>query len=386
MPPTSPVTVIIPAYQGARYIAAAIESVKRQTLPVAEIVVVDDGSTDETGEVARALGARVIRQENKGVAAARNRALRAATQEWVAFLDHDDLWEPEKNEWQWRAHQFRPDAGIICCDFWEFDDADGRIVGPSVYSLPEAGIRRLRRERLADGITCLPKAGREFFRSARKNVFFPSALMVRRELALSVGLFNEDLPPVEDFDFFLRVLARSPLVLVERPLMRYRRHEHNASRNELRSLLAFFRFMKYLLDHQHLYPEGAAPALMPALPQKHAEAGRLLIAAGRFGEARDHLARSLRLRRSPRAAALLLATLAGPGAFDLLLKFKRTLRARPSRAAAGDSHGGREARGGGSGITAARPVSDMLSGAKGPRGVEELQAGAVPTVPEEGRR
>jgi glycosyltransferase involved in cell wall biosynthesis len=101
----APVTVVIPVYNGARYLGDAIRSVLAQTLPAMEIVVVDDGSTDASAEIAASFGqaVRLVRQENQGVAAARNRGLRAANGEYVAWLDQDDLATPTRIESQLRA-------------------------------------------------------------------------------------------------------------------------------------------------------------------------------------------------------------------------------------------------------------------------------------------
>lgn len=96
------ISVIIPAYNREAYLAEAVQSALDQTLPPGEIIVVDDGSTDRTGEIARSFGGivRCIRQDNQGVAYARNTGVAASCGEWIAFLDSDDLWVARKLEWQ----------------------------------------------------------------------------------------------------------------------------------------------------------------------------------------------------------------------------------------------------------------------------------------------
>ncbi|MFZ9033203.1 MAG: glycosyltransferase family 2 protein, partial [Anaerohalosphaeraceae bacterium] len=96
------ISAVIPAYNAEKYIARSINSVLNQTCPVDEIIVVDDGSTDSTAEVIKSYGGKVryIHQQNAGVSAARNTGIQAATCEWVAFLDADDEWLPEKIERQ----------------------------------------------------------------------------------------------------------------------------------------------------------------------------------------------------------------------------------------------------------------------------------------------
>lgn len=100
------VSVVIPVRNGARYLAMAVASVRAQTVPVIEVIIVDDGSTDDTPAVIAALpGVRALRQEPAGAAAARNRGAEAATGEWLAFLDADDLWPPERlgRQFTWLA-------------------------------------------------------------------------------------------------------------------------------------------------------------------------------------------------------------------------------------------------------------------------------------------
>jgi glycosyltransferase involved in cell wall biosynthesis len=110
------ISVLIPVFNGARFIAAALESVAAQTLAPYETIVVDDGSTDGSGDVAaRFPFVRVIRQENRGAAAARNRAVAEARGDYFALLDADDLWKPEKLARQMSVLAARPEAGWVIC-------------------------------------------------------------------------------------------------------------------------------------------------------------------------------------------------------------------------------------------------------------------------------
>jgi len=110
------ISVVIPAYQAVPYISDTIRSVQSQTLPANEIIVVDDGSRDETDRGAESLDARVIRQVNNGVASARNVGIRAARNEWIALIDADDLWETDKLELQWKASKLCPEAAVVLDD------------------------------------------------------------------------------------------------------------------------------------------------------------------------------------------------------------------------------------------------------------------------------
>jgi glycosyltransferase involved in cell wall biosynthesis len=120
------ISAVIPAYNSGRYIARAIDSVLAQTRPIDEIIVVDDGSTDDTAEVVRAFGDKVvfIQQANAGASAARNTGIEAATGDWIAFLDGDDEWLPEKNERQIEMLKRNPDlvwttSNFITCSCHE---------------------------------------------------------------------------------------------------------------------------------------------------------------------------------------------------------------------------------------------------------------------------
>jgi glycosyltransferase involved in cell wall biosynthesis len=171
------VSVVIPVRDCARFIAQAIESVAAQTLPVLETIVVDDGSGDGSGEVAARLPkVRVIRQEGRGVSAARNRGIAEARGDHVAFLDADDLWRPEKVERQLAALAARPGAGFsVCRETYLYDEGQTR---PCWITDEMAAERYL--------------------------AFIPSALVATRECLARVGGFDESRAYGEDVDWFVR--------------------------------------------------------------------------------------------------------------------------------------------------------------------------------------
>jgi glycosyltransferase involved in cell wall biosynthesis len=325
----APITALMSVYNGAAFVADAIRSVQNQTLPVAEILVVDDGSTDESAAVARSLGVRVISQHNQGAAAARNAGIRMASQDWIAFLDHDDIWEPEKIELQWRAQQLCPEAGLIFTDFCEVDIESSEPRVKSVFALPESGFDRLSRKFMAPGISYVPRIAQEVFKTIRKNVFFPSAALARRDVFSLAGLFQADLFPVEDLEFFLRCFTRTTVAFVERPLMRYRSHSSNVTKNQLRMLLAFFKFTDRMFAAPDAYPAVAMAALTApeALSPKYTEAARLLIDAGEPVEARRLLRQSFRYRMSFRSVMLWGLSWVSPKQYRWLLSAKRSLYA-----------------------------------------------------------
>ncbi len=200
----SSVSVVIPTYNRANIVLRALRSVFDQTDPVQEVLLIDDGSTDNTEAVVRqAYGARVryIRQANAGVSAARNRGIRASHSDLVAFLDSDDLWLPEKTRLQVEFMHQHPAFGMVLCDVERVSE-DGSLIDV------------LRRREV------LPADGMIFRDVLRNSALVPASAMVRREVFDSVGVFDESLRTAEDLDFHLRVARLWPIGVVERPLVR----------------------------------------------------------------------------------------------------------------------------------------------------------------------
>ncbi|HEX8854214.1 MAG TPA: glycosyltransferase family A protein [Thermoleophilaceae bacterium] len=204
-------SVMIAAYQAAATIGEALDSVFAQTEPPQEVIVVDDGSTDDLdGALAPYAGRiRLIRQENAGVAAARNTALRAATGEFVVILDADDVFAPGRLEALGDLAVARPDLDILTTD--AYMTLGGRVV----------------RRYYDQGLNFEVDSQRE--RLLRGNFVYPLAA-VRRERALVAGAFDEHMPPGEDWDMWLRlVLDGSRVGLVNEPLAEYRLSESSIS-------------------------------------------------------------------------------------------------------------------------------------------------------------
>ncbi|MBC7104582.1 MAG: glycosyltransferase family 2 protein, partial [Firmicutes bacterium] len=180
------VSVVITAYNAAGFLERAVTSVLGQTVPVSEVVVVDDASEDETPAVAGALArghARVRyvrREENGGASAARNEGVRRARGAWIAFLDADDAWLPEKLERQFAALERNPRAAWAYCDGWHADAA----LRPTPH-------------RLSHGLGCASEGW--IYRHLLAGEFvWPSTTIFRREVFAAVGLFDEDLRGCED--------------------------------------------------------------------------------------------------------------------------------------------------------------------------------------------
>jgi len=204
--PPPQVSVIMPAYNAAAYIEESIQSVFRQTFRDFEVVVIDDGSTDATAEVAAAAGGvvRLLRQANGGAASARNRGIEASRGEFIAFLDADDLWHPRMLRAQLEAFARHPEAGLVFTNCW---NTDGKRILP---------LTRTAQRQAAQGSVFRPLLA--------DNFVMTTTVMLRRVCLERVGLFDESLPVSEDYDLWLRIARHYPFAFVPEALGRYRLH------------------------------------------------------------------------------------------------------------------------------------------------------------------
>ena len=201
------VSVVIPTFNYGRWVAEAVDSALQQTLPPLEVIVVDDGSTDETAAVLAAYGDRIrlIRQTNQGPAMARNAGIAAARGDYVAFLDADDVWKPRKLELQMARFNGGPPLGFVHCGVETFDAAGNTL-----------GVQLAGREgRVAAGLLRLDT---DVVAGPGSSIVFPKAV------ADEIGGFDASLPCSEDWDFCYRIAARYPVGYVAEPLVRYRLH------------------------------------------------------------------------------------------------------------------------------------------------------------------
>ncbi len=209
MPTPPTISVIIPTHDRCDVLPRAIESVLAQTTPATEIVVVDDGSTDETLARIAEYPVRVITQANAGVSAARNRGIEASTGDYIALLDSDDAWMPEKLARQMAAFADQPDSRLCHTD--EIWIRNGRRVNEM--------------KKHAKG------GGWLFERCVALCCISPSASVIRRDLFDVYGLFDESLPACEDYDLWLRVTAYEPVLFVaDRLTIKHGGHKDQLSR------------------------------------------------------------------------------------------------------------------------------------------------------------
>jgi len=200
------ISVVIPTYNYGRYLREAIDSVLAQTYAPLEVIVVDDGSTDDTPEVLASYGDRIhaIRQQNGGVGSARNAGVAAARGEYIAFLDSDDIWLPEKLAKEIALFESDPELGLVHCGIERFDQS-----GPLSVSL--SGMEGW----IAPDLLRL---------DSEVIVAAGSTPMLPRRVIEEIGGFDTRLPPSEDWDFCYRVCSRYRVGFVPEVLVRYREH------------------------------------------------------------------------------------------------------------------------------------------------------------------
>jgi glycosyltransferase involved in cell wall biosynthesis len=197
MPASPTISVVIPTHNRAALLLRALESVFAQTRPPDEIIVVDDGSTDDTVLRTSQLPVTLIQQENRGVSAARNVGIQRARGDWIALLDSDDEWLPEKLEQQLACLRAKLDIRI--CHTQE------------------------RWIRLGKPLKQLAKhqkfGGWIFPRCLDICLMSPSSILIHRDVFDAVGGFDETLPACEDYELWLRITARYPVAFIETPLI-----------------------------------------------------------------------------------------------------------------------------------------------------------------------
>jgi glycosyltransferase involved in cell wall biosynthesis len=226
--PEQEVDVVIPVFNGARYLAAAIQSVLAQTLPARRLIVVDDGSSDGSAEIARGLAGGpveliVVQKANGGLSSARNAGLAVCRSELVALLDADDVWLPHKLARQ--VQRFRDselaNLGVVYCDYDDIDEHDLPLSDFPSTRL-QRGLRGQIKRRLYRG-NLVAGSG--------------SAVLVRRQCLAEVGGFDEALPSSEDWELWLRLADRYAFDYVEEVLVHLRRHGGSMQAQRVRQML-----------------------------------------------------------------------------------------------------------------------------------------------------
>lgn len=212
------VSIITPAYNAQAFIGDTIASVINQSYPHWEMVIIDDGSTDSTRDVIQTfLGdtrIKYVYQNNQERAVARNNGIRLAAGKYIAFLDADDVWLPDKLKIQVEYLETHPEIGL-CCSHYLLTDTMGIIVGmPATNFNP---------------------GNNQFYSLLEINFVPTSTVVVPRNVFDQVGLFDETLPTFgsEDWDMWLRITRFYAIHFINQPLMLYRMHENNTALKKL---------------------------------------------------------------------------------------------------------------------------------------------------------
>lgn len=206
----SSIAVVIPTYNRSHVLGRALDSVLAQSLPPREVIVVDDGSDDETEQLVADNYPDVIYsyQKNLGVSAARNKGVSLTAAKWIAFLDSDDQWHPDKLEQQMQASVKYPDYRLIHSD----------------ENWIRNGVRVNKKARYKK------QGGYIFQHCLALCAISPSSVLVQKSLLQELGGFDESLPACEDYDLWLKVCSRYPVLLLDKPLLnRYGGHEDQLS-------------------------------------------------------------------------------------------------------------------------------------------------------------
>ena len=208
------VSVVIPVYNAEKYLEETLASIFAQTYPHIEIVAVDDGSKDLSIQILEQYPDRihVVKQANAGAAVARNRGVQEAKGKWVAFLDADDLWTPDKIQRQLEA-----------CGSYAWSHSDSVLVGGVNDGRKDSDFTEKHQGQILEQLIC-------------SNFIGTSTLMIQRQVFLDAGGFDEALRSIQDWELWIRIARQHPIGYVDAPLMKYRVHAVSASRSTRKTL------------------------------------------------------------------------------------------------------------------------------------------------------
>jgi glycosyltransferase involved in cell wall biosynthesis len=312
------ISTIIPSYNSARFVLQAVQSALEQTYSPVEVIVVDDGSTDDTRNRLASLKDCIhyVYQSNGGVAKARNRGISEAQGELIAFLDADDQWLPAKLQKQWECLQVNPNVCLVHTDLYRLYESSG------------ARVYKYRDRKRFSGY-CYS----EFFWG---NAVMTSTVLVTRSCLEEIGRFDEEIrdPSTEDLDLWLRIARHFPLAYIDEPLLLYREHATNGSHNQRKMLENEYYVLANALR--------ADPALWRALGRGRLRrrmselafgAGYANVDAGALRRARRYFLMALRYApQNLKTWALWTSTFLPPGLRQKLRSVKQRLMSRPGEA------------------------------------------------------
>jgi glycosyltransferase involved in cell wall biosynthesis len=315
------VSVIMPVLNGERYIAEAIESICRQTYTSVELIVVNDGSTDRTREIVQAFGGRIAltcvdHARNQGIAPSINDGIRSASGDFIAFLDHDDLWLPEFLDTQMAYLRDHPDVGMVHSDIRTID-GDGNILEHSALEC--------RGKRQPSGYVF-----RDLFMN---SMVCGNSVVIRKECFDRVGLWDEELRWA-DYHLWLRISRHYKIDYVPKVLTAYRQHSSQNTRTSTTRPadevpVGAQTIEKLLQEYPEIRNELGTRMINRRIASFFFELAYQWFAAGEFANTRLCLRRALRFwPTNPRYLGLYAATLLGPSPVRASKEAWRRLRGR----------------------------------------------------------
>jgi glycosyltransferase involved in cell wall biosynthesis len=246
------VSVIIPTYNRATFICATLESILSQSLPPAEVIVIDDGSTDDTREIVKAFEPRVkyLWIENSGVCRARNIGVEASSSSWIAFCDSDDLWCPDKLAVQARMVMHAPDVAYGFTNFRV--EIDGNISKDTKFDTLPPWFWDIPKRAIDDDILVVDEP--LFRHILHHQPIFPSTIIMKRSFYYKIGGFNDlfGRTPSEDLEFTLRCVEHPPIGITINPVVIIKKHSGNFSANDMKNKLGEMDILRYQLENNSI--------------------------------------------------------------------------------------------------------------------------------------
>lgn len=306
----SSVSVVIPAYNCAAYLPAAIESVLHQTYAATEVIVVDDGSTDETGDVlARYPKVIAIRQKNGGLSHARNRGIEVARGEYIALLDGDDIWPETKLAEQVSFMEAHPEVSVLFGDARRF--ADNGWTEPTLFTRYGLNAAFFGHDYLV--VDALRKL-------LAMNFIPVGTALVRKKCLMEAGLFDENFRRVEDWDIWLRIALRAQFAYSPRVWKLKRTHETNLSNNTEAMALSAIAVMEKLQREHGGELAALGVDVQPHLRDAYSNLGYFYLRGLSLEKSRSALSMSLSHGARLRSALYWLSTFCGRSLLGAVLQ------------------------------------------------------------------
>jgi len=267
------VSVNICCYNPEKFIRNTIQSVLDQTFQDFEIIIIDDGSKDRTGEIIKSINDPRIKyyyQENQGLSPSRNRAMELSSGEYIAFLDHDDLWEKDKLEKQMALFESNPDLGLVYSDCYVYNLKNKKKIK---YS----DLVKFHRGKVIDGL---------FYED-----FMPLLMiMVKKEIIKEIGGFDENFQIAEDYDFLVRLADKYEVDYVPESLGTYLIHEGN---NIRKKLILFSEEINIMNKYRARFKEIKEGEFKKRVGKLNQEIVFMDIYEGKYKEARQIMGKSI---------------------------------------------------------------------------------------------